>query len=213
LAGELSALLYHPTACATNTVPPCTLWFWLIKPAVADSILSRTWCVNLCTRRLNISSGAVTAFAGSGAEPAASADDIPATGIPASSVALNKPTSVTISPAGVAVISDTMHHRLIAVDLQTSEATVLAGTGVPGYSGDGDLAVTASLNGPMKTIFDRQGNLYFADFGSNVSHPQRALAISLQPSLVAWPDVYLQFAGTFTVPLHDINDVSSPSCP
>ena len=128
-------------------------------------------CV-LC--RLNVSSGAVTSFAGSGAEPAAAADVIPPSGIPAASVALNKPTSVTISPAGVAVISDTMHHRLIAFDLNTSVATVLAGTGSPGYDGDGGPASEATLNGPMKTIFDSKGNLYIADFGSNVGLPQLA---------------------------------------
>src|SRR5262249_12983655 len=41
--------------------------------------------------------------------------------------------------------------------------TVLAGNGLPGFSGDGGPAVNASLSGPKGVVFDSKGNLYIAD--------------------------------------------------
>ncbi len=49
--------------------------------------------------------------------------------------------------------------------------TTVAGTGVPGFSGDGGLATSAQLNGSivwgMPVALDGQGNLYVAEFGNN----------------------------------------------
>lgn len=41
--------------------------------------------------------------------------------------------------------------------------SIIAGTGVCGYSGDGGPAVAAQLNDPNGITFDQAGNLYFAD--------------------------------------------------
>jgi DNA-binding beta-propeller fold protein YncE len=41
--------------------------------------------------------------------------------------------------------------------------TTVAGTGEPGFGGDGGLAARALLNGPFDVAFDRAGNLYFSD--------------------------------------------------
>jgi streptogramin lyase len=46
--------------------------------------------------------------------------------------------------------------------------TTVAGTGVLGYQGDGDLAVKARLNNPYFCVFDREGHLLFADTDNEV---------------------------------------------
>lgn len=50
-----------------------------------------------------------------------------------------------------------------------SLTSVLAGAGPAsaGYSGDGDVASAAVLNGPQGMAFDTYGNLYFSDTGNN----------------------------------------------
>ena len=45
-------------------------------------------------------------------------------------------------------MADTYNHRVLAMDLDSLEVTVLAGVGEAGWSGDGGLASEASLNTP-----------------------------------------------------------------
>jgi sugar lactone lactonase YvrE len=52
--------------------------------------------------------------------------------------------------------------RIVRVS-SDKKLSVIAGTGVCGYSGDGGLAVSAQLNDPSGIAFDSAGNLYFSD--------------------------------------------------
>src|SRR5262249_45520852 len=45
---------------------------------------------------------------------------------------------------------------------------VVAGNGTAGYSGDGQKAVDAELNGPSGIAIDAHGNIYIADTANNV---------------------------------------------
>jgi sugar lactone lactonase YvrE len=49
------------------------------------------------------------------------------------------------------------------VDASTGIITTVAGNGIPGYSGDGGPATSASLSGPSGVVVDATGNLLIAD--------------------------------------------------
>lgn len=67
-----------------------------------------------------------------------------------------------VSADGSIYISDFTSNRIRKVDANGIITTV-AGTGRPGYSGDGGPATAAKLFGPSGLAFDKKGNLYFAD--------------------------------------------------
>ncbi|HYF48284.1 MAG TPA: hypothetical protein VEJ63_02700 [Planctomycetota bacterium] len=109
-----------------------------------------------------ISGGLVSTFAGGG-NPASAEGD----GGPATAARLRQPSGVTLSASGTAlIISDTNNHRIRSVDLGTNVITTIAGTGVAGFSGDGDAAVNAQVNFPAR-IFVNNGALVFADTNNN----------------------------------------------
>jgi len=79
---------------------------------------------------------------------------------------LNSPTGVAVDAAGNVYIADQMNHRIRKVDTSGIISTV-AGTGLPGYSGNGGLATKAQLFYPCCIALDAQGNLFIADRTNN----------------------------------------------
>ncbi|MGQ9634639.1 MAG: NHL repeat-containing protein [Bryobacteraceae bacterium] len=100
--------------------------------------------------------GKITAFAGTGT--AGSLGD----GGPAKEAQLNRPQGVFVTPSGVVYIADTFNHRIRKVDTGGA-ITSVAGTGLPGYSGDGGPALKAALRYPKSVFVDRDGNLFIVD--------------------------------------------------
>lgn len=82
---------------------------------------------------------------------------------PADRAQLNFPTAVAVDQAGHLYIGDTLNHRVRRVDAATRRITTIAGTGRPGFRGDGGLAVQASLNEPAALVVSGAGILYVAD--------------------------------------------------
>ena len=81
----------------------------------------------------------------------------------ASEALLNGPFDVAFDRAGNLYFSDTFNHRIRRVETATGIISTIAGTGDPGYSGDGGPAVAAALNEPYGVVVDRAGNIYTAD--------------------------------------------------
>ncbi len=83
-------------------------------------------------------------------------------GGPALSAQLSSPQGLSIDPAGNLWIADTGNHRIRRVDA-TGRIQTMAGTGLPGFSGDAGLAIRAQLNSPTGLAADSAGNIYVAD--------------------------------------------------
>ncbi|MCC6365381.1 MAG: hypothetical protein IT165_17850 [Bryobacterales bacterium] len=69
---------------------------------------------------------------------------------------------IASSPSGNVFFSDAARHQVFRVST-LGEVTVVAGTGKPGFSGDGGDAASAALNQPYGLAADAAGNLYIAD--------------------------------------------------
>lgn len=105
-------------------------------------------------RRVDAATGVITTFAGGG--PGPSGD-----GGPASQATLVLPTGVAVGPFGDLYIADSGQFRIRRVDAISGAISTVAGTGVPGDSGDGGPAAQATLT-PDRLATDRSGNLYIS---------------------------------------------------
>jgi len=83
-------------------------------------------------------------------------------GLPATDVPLYYPQKSTILPNGEIVITDAHNHALHKIGLDGLLFTI-AGTGTPGFSGDGGPAIDAKVWGPFGITNDNEGNIYFTN--------------------------------------------------
>ena len=102
-------------------------------------------------------SGNIVTLAGTGA-PGLDGD-----GGPATSAQLRDPSSVAIDSTGNLFIADTINNRVRQVAAGTGIITTVAGTGTPGFGGDGGPAVSAQLTYPSSVAIDAGGNLFIVD--------------------------------------------------
>ena len=84
-------------------------------------------------------------------------------GGPAVAAALNEPYEVRFDKAGNVFFVERLNAVVRRVDAKTGVISTVAGTGQPGFSGDGGPAVKAQMNEPHSIGFDRAGDLYICD--------------------------------------------------
>ncbi len=90
--------------------------------------------------------------------------------VAASQTALNYPAGIAVDAGGTLYIADTGNHEVRKVTNPLSPSALIsavAGTGAPGFSGDGGSALAATLFDPMAVAVDNQGNVLIADSGNN----------------------------------------------
>ncbi len=112
-------------------------------------------------RKVDAATGNIATVAGTGA-PGFSGD-----GGPATAAQLNLPYGLALDGSSNLYVADTGNHRIRKVDAVTGNIATVAGTGAPGFSGDGNPAVDAGLNHPRDVAPDGSGNLYIADTGNH----------------------------------------------
>lgn len=82
---------------------------------------------------------------------------------------LRSPERITLDEASNTLfVADGGNHRVLAVDLDTLQARLVAGTTERGYSGDGGPADQAALNRPTGVLVAPSGALLIADLGNDV---------------------------------------------
>jgi NHL repeat len=87
-------------------------------------------------------------------------------GGPATDATLNTPSAVAVDSKGDVFIADTENNMVREVTPDGIIRTV-AGTGQPGYAGDGGPAVRARLDNPSGLAVDSNGDLFIADTVNN----------------------------------------------
>lgn len=103
-----------------------------------------------------ISAGVANVFAGTGLT------GLVGDGGDALSARLTQPMDVAIDSQGNLFIADYRNHAIRKVD-QTGTISSYAGTGLSGYTGDGAMAVDATLNRPWGLAVDSNDNVIFSD--------------------------------------------------
>ena len=107
-------------------------------------------------RKVDLATGVITTVAGTGQE------GFSGDGVPAAAAKLNRPRFLIVAPDGSLLIADTANYRVRRVN-PAGIITTIAGSGAPGYSGDGGPATAARLDDPRGLALDAAGNLYVSN--------------------------------------------------
>lgn len=129
---------------------------------------------NNCVRKVD-TAGIITTVAGNGSR------GFWGDGGPAVYATLSVPCGVAIDAMGNLLLADAGNHRVRAVDTN-GIITTLAGSGVSGFSGDGNLAAFGAMTYPVGVAVDPSGNVLIAD---EYNHRVRRL--------YAWPETNAYF--------------------
>lgn len=112
-------------------------------------------------RRLDLKTKRMTTIAGTG-EKGYTGD-----GGPATAATLNMPHELRFDAKGDIYIAERDNHVIRKVDMKTGVISTVAGTGKPGFAGDGGPAIGAQLRQPHSIFFDRDGTLLICDLANN----------------------------------------------
>jgi DNA-binding beta-propeller fold protein YncE len=116
---------------------------------------------NQLIRRLDLITHRTTTVAGNGHK------SYGGDGGSATTAALNMPHEIQFDAAGNMYIAERDNHVVRKIDAGTGVISTFAGTGVPGFSGDGGPATRAQLRQPHSIAVDRRGNLLICDIGNH----------------------------------------------
>jgi len=112
------------------------------------------------TRRLDLSTGLLTTYAGTGTK-AYTGD-----GGPAAAASFSAPHEIRFDAVGNLFVVERDAHVVRRIDARTRVVTTVAGTGEAGFTGDGGPATAAQLRQPHSIAFDERGNLLVCDIGN-----------------------------------------------
>ena len=112
---------------------------------------------NHCVRRVDNATGIITTVAGTGAEGYSGDGGL------AVAATLNQLYALRIDANDDIYVVDRLNAAVRRIEAATGIITTVAGTGEPGYSGDGGPGTQAQLREPNDVFLDGQGGLLIAD--------------------------------------------------
>ena len=117
--------------------------------------------LNGAVRRVDAVTGIINTVAGGG--PLFGQDNVPAL-----ETFLSGSLGLAFDPTNPnnLYVAENGGNRIRKIDLNTGLITTAAGTGTPGYNGDGISPTTAQLDFPWDVAFDNSGTMYIADTGN-----------------------------------------------
>lgn len=127
---------------------------------------------NRRVRRIDLTTGIISTVAGTGAGVHGGDGGL------ATQASFVSPQAIAYDSQGNLYVADAPAHRVRRIDALTGIITTIAGTGAPGFSGDGGLAVDATFNNPRGLVVDHARNLLYVADGVN----ERFRVIHLPPS-------------------------------
>jgi hypothetical protein len=173
-----------PSTCTvsitfTPSAPGMRVGAIVLMDADQQTMLGTTYIQGIGSGGLGVLSPAnIIPFAGDGEGKSTPVLD----GISAEMAELDQPASVALDGLGNLYIADVYHHRIrmvcagigatitgtVCTAAQAGFISTIAGNGIPGYTGDGGLAASATLNTPAGIALDGAGDLFIADSVNNV---------------------------------------------
>jgi len=182
--------IYRNNRDGTITHVAGTLWGW--PPAQADGRPAREVQIRVSAlaidrsgrllmsedgrvRAVDLTTGLITTVAGGGPFSFAAPPSQPV------GEAYTRGAAIAAAPNGDIYIAEASEHRVRRISTDGT-ISVFAGTGTPGYSGDGGAATSARLNLPYGIAVDGDGVVFIAD---TYSHRVRKVATGGQISTVA----------------------------
>jgi sugar lactone lactonase YvrE len=130
-------------------------------------------------RKVVLSSGVISTIAGTGTASYTGDNG------PASNATLNNPQGLALDSAGNLYIADTNNNVIRKIVFATGAITTVAGNGIQGVAGDGQIATTARLNSPTGITVDSLFNIYIADSGNHRIREVVQIGNPLQPGPIS----------------------------
>ena len=135
---------------------------------------------NHVIRRLDLKTHIISTVAGTGRQAGYAGD-----GGPATNALMNQPHELRFDHSGNYYISDMNSQAVRKVDAKTGVMTTIAGTGKPGFDGDGGPANKARLDLPIAVAMDTDAGLLICDIKNH-----RVRRVDLESGVIS------TFAGT-----------------